>query len=344
MAIDPYVVLEVSREAGPAEWKRAYRRLAMRWHPDRNDHPEATERFRQIRAAYDRLVAGEEGEEREEDDAGADEPAAAASSQAEAASADAARAADIRLNLDLGLEEAAAGCRKTIHYTRGKDCPTCDGSGEHGMLRTRFCGACHGSGRVRDAARVLVPCGDCGGRGFFSERICPDCGGSGRETAEISLEIRVPHGMLPGDELRLGGQGEPGDDELAAGDLYLTVVIRSHPLFELRGRDLYYRAPVSALALLAGGEVELLALGGPFHQVLAAGPAERRELRLAGKGYPGRGKAAAGDLVVELQPVFPARLSARQRKLLLQANAALLDDAAEALPAIAAWRQANGLA
>lgn len=331
MTVDPYAILGVATDSGPAEWKRAYRRLAMRWHPDRNDHPEATERFKEISAAYELLVAVDSPEEAKTE-AAAPEPEEIVPC-----------ATDIRLNLEVSLEEAAAGCRKTIHYTRGKECPTCDGSGEHGMARTRFCGACHGSGRVHDAGRNLMRCEDCGGRGFFTERICADCGGSGRELAEVSLDIRVPPGMLPGDELRLAGQGEPGDEELQAGDLYLTLIIRSHPLYQLRGRDLHFRMPVSALAMMAGGEIDLPSLVGVLCYRLEAGVAERRMLRLAGKGYPGRGKNPAGDLVVELEPVFPRQLNARQRKLLLQANAALLDDAAEALPEIADWRAAHGV-
>jgi len=333
MRSDPYAILGVATDSGPAEWKRAYRRLAMRWHPDRNDHHEATERFKEINAAYEQLVAvalyDEPTTESSENETSAAEPDESI-----------AKAADIRLNLTVTLEEAATGCHKTIHYFRGNDCPTCAGSGEHGMAKTRFCRACHGSGRVHDAKRNLVRCADCGGRGFFTERICADCGGSGRALAEVSLEIRVPPGMLPGNELRLIGQGEPGDEELQAGDLYLTLIIQSHPLYELCGRDLHFQMPVSALAMMAGGEIDLPSLSGMLCQTLEAGAAERRTLRLAGKGYPGRGKNRAGDLVAELAPVFPRQLNARQRKLLLQDNAAMLDDVAEALPEIADWRAA----
>ena len=111
----------------------------------------------------------------------------------------------------------------------------------------------------------------------------------------------------------------------------------------LRKLFLHFRMPVSALAMIAGAEIELPSLSGMFGYSLEPGVAERRELRLAGKGYPGRGKSAAGDLVIDLEPVFPRKLNARQRKLLLQANAALLDDAAESLPEISAWRDTYGI-
>lgn len=337
MERDPYIVLGLSPESGPAEWKKAYRRLAMRWHPDRNPDPQATEHFKAINAAYEALLTVDEENEPNSENPESTEGAPASEEEGRP------RAADIRLNLELSLEEAAAGCRRHISYIRGKACPTCDGTGEAGMARTRFCSACHGSGRVRDAERVLIACEDCGGRGFFTERICPDCGGSGRETGEVALDINVPPGMLPGDELRLAGQGEPGDDEREAGHLYLTIVLRSHPLFRLVGRDVHYQMPVSVLALLAGGELLLPSLLGPVAYGLEAGTAARRDIRLAGKGYPGRGRNSPGDLVVELLPTYPSRLNARQRKLLQQANAALIDALDESLPEIAAWRQAHGL-
>lgn len=328
-----YAILGVPRTATPEQIKRAYRRLAMRWHPDRNDHPEATERFKEIRAAYDCLTAREVDEE----------VISGAHEAPEAAEENVARAADIRLNLEIALEEAAAGCRKSIHYVRGKACPTCEGSGEAGISRTTFCEACHGSGRVRDDQRTLQPCAACGGRGVFTLRTCRDCGGSGRETSDISLKVTVPPGMLPGDELRVAGQGEAGATGIQAGDLYLTIVIRSHALYELRERDLHFAMPVSALAMLAGGDIDLPSLAGVLKHSLEAGAVESRALRLRGKGYPGRGDIAAGDLVVMLQPVFPQALDTKQRKLLLQANAALMDKAAASLPEIAAWRRANGL-
>lgn len=336
--MNSYAILGVPQNASPAEVKRAYRRLAMRWHPDRNTSPEATERFKQIRAAYDHLLAVDSPEPEkikpQQETAAEPEPEPEESI---------AKAPDIRLNLEITLQEAAAGCRKAVAYTRGNACSICDGSGESGIARTRFCDNCHGSGRVHDARRVLKPCRACDGRGFFTERICPGCAGSGRDAASVSLEITVPAGMLPGDELRLTGQGEPASSDLLAGDLYLTIIISSHPLFELHGRDLSYEMPVSALLMLAGGELELPSLAGVLSHTLKAGQPKGKSLRLAGQGYPGRGKVGPGDLLVQLQPAFPAKLNTRQRKLLLQANASLMEDVTDSFPEIAAWLEANGL-
>ena len=330
MKRDPLEVLGVARESGPEEWKRAYRRLAMRWHPDRNPDPHATERFKEIGAAYEALLAGEVAE-----------IATADASTAEAAEATPAQpqAADIRRNLELDLVEAALGCHKTIEIIRRAPCGNCAGSGEAGIARTRFCGSCHGSGRIRDAARVLIECPDCAGRGVFRERICPECQGEGATRQQIALEIAIPPGMLAGNDLRLAGQGESGDEHQAAGDLYLTIVLRSHPHFTLQGRDLHCRVPVGFIALLAGGEIEVPTLQGWQSVTLAAGDCSERTLRLQGQGYPGRGKQAAGDLVLTLQPVFPASLDASQRRQLLAVHRSLQAAADEHLPEIAAWRR-----
>jgi molecular chaperone DnaJ len=331
---DPYKTLGVDRNASPAELKRVYRRLAMRWHPDRNDHPGATERFKEIRAAYDALLEPED--DAPDDDAPPDYPAEAEPTEQ---ASETEQAADIRLNLEVSLVEAWSGCHKTIHFQRATECHTCGGSGEYGMTRTRFCSACHGSGRVRDKELGLVSCGECAGRGFFSERICPDCGGSGRDITEVSLQIKVPPGMLPGDDLRLAGQGEAGDGATQSGDLFLTIVIHTHPVFVLRGRDLCFEMPVNALALIAGSEVEIPLPLGNQHVQLDPGAALSRELRFAKKGYPGRGKAQAGDLLVTLKPIFPTDLNAKQRKSLQQLVESLNGNVEDCLPDIAVWQQ-----
>lgn len=346
-----HAILGVPHGASPAEIKRAYRRLAMRWHPDRNPEPDAAERFKEIRAAHDHLLGpwarGEAPPHAHEAGAGGSgHNAANTGNPADSGTADAgpaARAADIRLDLEISLSDAVAGCRTRVRYQRGRPCGVCSGTGESGVHRTRFCNSCHGSGRVLDAQRVLAPCVACSGRGFFRERICPACSGSGRDQAPVSLEITVPPGMAEGDELRLAGQGEPGDQDLAPGDLYLSIRIEPHPLFELRGRDVHYAMPVSALLLLAGGTLALPAPGGSIDYCLAAGSPESRRLCLAGQGLPARGRNRAGDLVVHLHPVFPQQLPEPALALLRRAHKAAMADFANTYPEIFAWHQEQRL-
>ena len=315
-------LLELGPESTPADWKRAYRRLAMRWHPDRCDHPEATERFKAIAAAYDTLLAAQ-AEERAEGDA---EPEAATPEPDTPPSPAPAPPPmpDIRLSLTLSLEEAAAGCRKTLRVTRHTSCETCDGSGESGLSRTRFCEDCHGSGRLHDRERGLVHCPACAGKGLFTERRCPACEGSGQLPSEVDLVVRIPPGLLPGDDLRLAGQGQAAQGDRPAGDAYVTILLAAHPAFERHGRDLHRVVPVSALSLLAGGEIEIPGLLGLQSHTLSPGTVAPRTLCLKGAGYPGRGGQPAGDLHVRCEPVYPASLDAASRKRLLALDAALI--------------------
>lgn len=327
---DPRQILGVATDAGPAEWKKAYRRLAMRWHPDRNTDPRATERFKEINAAYEALLAGLAELSADAAPAAPEEPSAEAESSTEL------RAADIRLSLYLTLEEGARGCRRLVVYQRSKACETCSGSGEAGIAKTRFCADCHGSGRLRGEEGRLVSCPACNGRGLFTERICPACAGRGYESAEARLEIQVPPGMLPGDELRLVGQGEPGVGTLKAGDLFLTVLLSDHALFARTGRDLNLVMPVSALTLMAGGEIEVPTLFGRVRHRLLPGPPVARQSCLSGLGYPGRGPHLAGDLLLDLQPVFPAMLDKLQTEELLALDARI--QAGGAYPELIAWQ------
>lgn len=326
--MDFFSILGIAPDASAGEIKRAYRRQAMAWHPDRSSHPEATERFKLIRAAYAALQNRGGSEEAAETPAGASAMA---------------RASDIRLDLEVALEEAAFGCAKDIVFERGIACGTCGGSGEAGVSRSRPCQGCHGSGRIRRRQHGLEICPQCGGRGYFSQRVCPDCSGRGKHCEKISLTVAVPAGMSPGDELRLVGQGEPGVGGVMPGDLFLRLGIRRHALFELHDCELSYAMPVNGLKLLAGGNIDVLVLGGVESVELEAGEIAPRTLRLAGRGYPGRRAAQAGDLVVHLQPVMPQRWDGEPGRLVRQAAEACELTLGECLPEIAAWRQHHGV-
>lgn len=327
--MDSFIILGLAPDASAAEIKQAYRRMAMAWHPDRSKHPEATERFKQIRAAYEALQNREEMRE-EEKESPVDTP-------------EMARAADIRLDVEVSLEEAAFGCEKQIVFDRGMVCATCGGSGEAGLSRSRPCQCCHGSGRIRHRFHGLEVCAHCGGRGFLNQRICADCSGAGKLFDEVSLQVTVPGGMLPGDELRLAGQGEPGLGELVSGDLFLKLSIRPHMLFELTGCDLAYTMPVNALRLLAGGRIDVAVLGGVGSIEIEAGDIGARTIRLPGRGFPARRAAQPGDLVIHLQPIMPRRLSDEQSRLLRQAAEASEKQLGDSLPEVAAWRQRYGV-
>lgn len=331
--MDSHAVLELSPGASPTEIKRAYRRLAMRWHPDRNSSPEASERFKQIRRAYEELTSArtDSDEAPEENSPEEDAPAAAEPERCD----------DIAIDLDLGLEEAADGCRKAVHFWRSTPCRRCGGSGKAPIRRTRFCKACQGTGRRMGSNRKLTPCDECAGRGYFSDDDCTDCSGSGRQRADAALEVVVPSGMLGGETLRLAGQGENSQDDRAPGHLYVSIRILPHGLYRLDGRDLILAMPVNALALLAGGSIRVPTLRGNVTHDLAPGRPESRRIRIPGLGYPGRGTTGPGDLIVDCEPVFPENLSPELRKSLL-ALARSLEQDADAMPELAEWRRSHG--
>jgi molecular chaperone DnaJ len=298
----------------------------MRWHPDRNADPAAVEHFKTLRAAYEHLL-----EQLEQLD-----PAAAPQPAPQPATPPA-RGADRRLDLVLTLEEGFLGCEKPVQLVAEQTCTRCDGSGEQTLSHSRLCEHCHGSGRVQCGER-LTQCDSCGGRGYRNRQTCPACEGSGRERALRTILVKVPPGLLAGDELRIAGEGEPCSDELGQpGDLRLKISLAPHALYALEGRNLRLQRPLSLLRLLAGGPLQVPLPGGSRTIVLEPGTADARALRVEGAGYPGGRNQPAGTLIVDLLPVLPVQLPARLLQQIAHLDAELDEDPARFLPAVAQW-------
>lgn len=326
---DPHGILEVAEDADLATIRRAFRRLAMRWHPDRNPDPDAAARFREIRAAFDWLTGDPAVDEAGDADDAFDDGAGAAQA-----------AADRYDELELELAEAMLGCDKPFVIRRQRPCDVCDGSGSVALTHTRLCAVCHGSGKVR-TTHGLEKCHICGGRGYVQRAECERCAGSGEIVADRTVNIHVGAGMLPGEVLRLKGLGHETASG-ATGTLFLTIRLAEDGLFRLAGRDILVTQPVSVLRLIAGGRLSIAAPLGPMLIDLEPGQVAGREMRLSGKGYPGRGGSLddAGDLVVTLEASLPAALDDAQRRTLSRLEDQLQRDRAGHFPALDAWWQA----
>lgn len=316
---DPHTLLGLAPGADVGEIKLAFRRLAMRWHPDRNPDPAAADHFRRLRAAFESLLDG----------LPPTEPAAGPPPDTDTA----ARGADLQETLEISLEEACLGGLRTLVREESTPCEDCQGSGEQTLSHSRLCPHCHGSGRVR-GTEGLTACTHCHGRGYRLIAPCDSCGGSGRQIRPRNLEVRLPPGLQAGDELRLRGEGGPAVEAGGeAGDLRLRIEVAPHPLYRLAGRDLLLERPLSVFRLLAGGEIALPHPAGLRHHPLPPGDGRATELRLSGAGLPRHGKRAAGDMLVTLRPVLPTGISAELLPLLDRLDRSLAAELTE----IAEW-------
>jgi molecular chaperone DnaJ len=348
---DYYQTLEVSRDADGGTLKSAYRKMAMKYHPDRNPgDPECEARFKAIneaydclkdpqkRAAYDRFgheaftqgMSGGSGGGPFGGGGGRGDFAdigdifetifGSAFGGGGAQRQQNRRGADLRYDLQISLEEAFHGKSTGIEIEVSQSCETCDGSGATPGTGERQCNLCHGAGAVRAKQGLFVierPCPACGGRGIVIEDPCKDCRGEGRVDRLQTLKVDIPAGVDTGTRIRLSGKGEAGMRGAPAGDLYIFMHVQQHSVFAREGTTLATRIPISFTTAALGGCVEIPDLAGGANTLdIPAGIQSGKQLRIRGAGMPvlqGRGR---GDLVVEIAVETPTKLSRRQREIL----------------------------
>jgi molecular chaperone DnaJ len=351
---DYYEVLSVAKTASDGELKVAFRKLAMQFHPDRNPgDKEAEIKFKEVneayqclsdgqkRAAYDRFGhaafsqgsagAGGPGFGNEFGDFMSDifesffgdargAPGAAAGRGRGGQGRE--RGADLRYDLEITLEEAFSGKTETLKLPTPVTCEVCAGSGAKAGTKARTCPTCGGYGRVRAAQGFFAierTCVACQGRGEIIEDPCPACSGAGRVTRERTLSVNVPAGVDDGLRIRLAGEGEAGLRGAPAGDLYIFLSVKPHPIFQRDGADLFCRVPISMVSAALGGEITVPVIDGTDTQVkVPAGTQTNKQFRLRGKGMPVLRARDVGDLYIQVFVETPQNLTKRQRELLAE--------------------------
>lgn len=338
---DYYEVLGVGRDASEREIKKAYKRLAMKYHPDRNPGDKAAETsFKEVKEAYEILT--DEDKKAAYDQfghAGVDPNRGGGGFGGGADFGDifgdvfgdifgggrrgghrqAARGSDLRYNLELSLEEAVRGITRELRIPTLVSCDLCDGSGAKKGTSATTCGTCHGAGQVQMRQgffAVQQPCPTCHGRGKIIKEPCSKCHGDGRIEKSKTLSVKIPAGVDTGDRIRLAGEGEAGEFGAPAGDLYVQVTVREHPIFVRDGNNLYCEVPISFAKAALGGEVEVPTLDGKVNLKIPAETQTGRMFRMRGKGVKSVRSHAVGDLLCKVVMETPVNLSERQKELL----------------------------
>ena len=340
---DYYEVLGVSKGADEREIKKAYKRMAMKYHPDRNkDDADAADKFKeateayevltdaQKRAAYDQFghdaVNGQQGGHGGFG-GGADfsdifgDVFGDIFGGGRGRQQRSARGSDLRYNMELTLEEAVRGVTKEIKVPTLAGCDVCDGSGAKPGTQAKTCPTCHGHGQVQMRQgffTVQQPCPHCRGKGKIVSDPCSKCHGEGRYQKTKTLSVKIPAGVDTGDRIRLSGEGEAGEAGAPAGDLYVQMHVREHDIFVRDGNNLYCEVPISFTAAALGGEVQVPTLDGRVKLKIPAETQTGRMFRLKGKGVRSARNGQLGDLVCKVYIETPVNLTEEQKELLRQ--------------------------
>jgi molecular chaperone DnaJ len=338
---DFYEVLGVSRDASQEDVKKAYRKLALKFHPDRNPgDKQAEEKFKEASAAYQ--ILGDPDRRAQYDRFGH----AAFEQQGGFGGFDfsagfedlfgdifgdffggsrgrgrgrARRGDDLRYDLEITFEEAAFGCEKKLSIPRSKSCEACDGKGTKTGTAPKTCPSCRGAGQIRFQQgffSIAKTCSQCGGAGSIIADPCPTCAGAGRVRVTQQLSVKIPAGVDTGSRLKLRGEGEAGTVGGPSGDLYVVISVREHPIFSRQGKDVICEVPVSFTQLALGAEIEVPTLAEKAKLKIPPGTQTGTVFRLREQGISDLQGYGRGDQLVRVHIEVPKKLTARQRELL----------------------------
>ncbi len=349
---DFYEVLGVSKGASDSDLKNAYRKLAMRWHPDRNPGDKSAEtKFKEVNEAYEILKDAQKRAAYDRYGHAAFDPAASGGGRGSgfdfhfgggfgfadifdemfgevlgggerrhAGGGGTRRGADLRFNLEITLEEAFAGKSTEIRVPTAVVCESCKGTGSAGGSGPAPCNTCHGVGKIRAQQGFFTierTCPTCQGQGRVVKDPCRNCGGHGRTHKDKTLQVNIPAGVEDGMRIRLGGEGEAGLRGAPAGDLYLFLSVTPHRLFQRDGANIQCLVPIAMVTAALGGTVEVPAIDGTRAKLtIPAGTQTGQQFRLKGKGMSVLRSPARGDLFIQVQVETPLNLTRQQEELL----------------------------
>jgi molecular chaperone DnaJ len=351
---DYYEVLGVPRGAGPEDLKKAYRKLAVQFHPDKNPGDKsAEEKFKQIAEAYEVLSDSEKRKAYDQfghagvQGAGGGGPGAGfdfaqgfggfgdifgdifsevfgqtgrgGPGGFAGRGARAARGSDLRYNMKIKFEEAAFGVEKVINIPKEINCKTCSGTGARPGTQPEVCTNCNGAGEIRFQQGFFTlskTCPECGGAGSKIKQKCTDCNGVGRVAENVKISVKIPPGISTGQKLKLRGEGEPGYGGGPVGDLYVYIEVEDHAFFQRDADDVHCEVPISFTQAALGAEIDVPTLEGIVKLKIPAGTQSNKKFRLKGKGIANISGRGRGDQYVTVQVEVPTKLSDRQRQLL----------------------------
>jgi molecular chaperone DnaJ len=361
---DFYEILGVAKTASEDEIKKSYRKLAMKYHPDRNpDNKEAEEKFKEVKEAYEMLTNPEKREAYDRyGHAGVDPNSGMGGGgfggggfgdafgdifgdifgggRGRSSGPQVYRGADLRYNLEISLEQAAAGFDTTIRVPSWDKCDTCHGSGAKPGTQPVTCSTCAGHGQVRMQQgffSIQQTCPKCHGSGKIIPEPCAACGGAGRIKRNKTLEVKIPAGIDNGMRIRSSGNGEPGTNGGPPGDLYVEIHIKPHEVFQREGDDLHCEMPISFSKAALGGEIEVPTLGGKVSFTIPEGTQTGKTFRLKGKGVKGVRSGYAGDLFCHVVVETPVKLTDKQKDLLKEFERLTREGGAKHSPQSKGW-------